>query len=146
MLLSLEEINHLLKDVHKRNPFLHLLGINFTNIQHGGATLSMPIIEGKHTNIYGVGHGGALATLADTAMGVASSTLGVKVMTLDMNLNYIKSAQAGTIVYAFAKVLHQGKSTLVVEAEVRDDSEKLLVKARGTFFVVGEFQAEKNHA
>ena len=42
------------------------------------------------------------------------------------------------------KVIHQGRNTMVVEAEICDGNGSLLAKARGTFFVVGKFEGENN--
>jgi len=77
--------------IYKQNPYVNLLDINLEQLDEGYAELSMPIMN-KHTNLYNVAHGGALASLADTCMGVACATTGKKVVTLEMNMNFIKGA------------------------------------------------------
>ena len=124
--------------LYDSNPFVGLLGLKVGGIAEGEATMLMPVDHGVHGNLYGVAHGGALASLADTAMGVACATTGKRVVTLEMNMNFISSAAAGETVAGAAKVVHDGKQTLVVEAELRS-GERLVAKARGTFFVIGSF-------
>jgi 1,4-dihydroxy-2-naphthoyl-CoA hydrolase len=125
--------------IYNRNPFIKLLDMEIVLMGKGSATLSMPVVLGKHTNIYQIAHGGAIASLADTAMGFACGTLNHKVVTAEMNINLMRAAKPGGLIYAHAKVIHHGKRTLVVEAEVVNEEDKLLAKSRGTFFVVGQF-------
>ena len=128
-----------LTKLYKRNPHVKLLQIRVADISKGTAFLEMAAEYEKHGNLHGVVHGGAVASLADTAMGVACSTLGNKVVTVDMNINFIKNAGLG-IIRAVGKVLHSGRHTMVAEAEIFDTGNVLLAKARGTFFVVGQFE------
>ncbi len=125
--------------IYAHNPFVKLLEMKIISMGNGTANLSMPVILGKHTNMHQIAHGGAIASLADTAMGISCGTLNQKVVTVDMNINLMRGAKPGGMIYAHATVIHHGKSTLVVEAEVVNDEDKLLAKSRGTFFVVGKF-------
>jgi acyl-CoA thioesterase len=131
-----------LHNLYKHNPFVGILGIKVEDVKEGEATLSMPIIQEVHGNLFGMAHGGVTASLADTAMGLACVTLGKRVVTLDMNINYIYGAAAGETMTTVAKVLHNGQHTVVVEAENRNNAGKLLAIARGTFYVVGRFDFE----
>ncbi|MDT8900884.1 PaaI family thioesterase [Anaeroselena agilis] len=129
-----------LQNLYKRNPFVGLLKMKVEDVKEGEATLSMPIVQAIHGNLFGMAHGGATASLADTAMGLVCISLGKKVVTLDLNINYIYGATDGETVTAVAKVVHNGRQTVVVEAEHRDTAGRLLAKARGTFFVVGSIE------
>ena len=131
-----------LDDIYDHNPFVQLLEIKIVSRGRGSAVLSMPVSLGKHTNLHRIAHGGAISTLADTAMGFACGTLNQKVVTLDMNINFMHGAKPGGNIYARATVLHHGKNTLVVESEIVNEVDQLLAKSRGTFFVVGHFVAE----
>ncbi|HMM21146.1 MAG TPA: PaaI family thioesterase [Selenomonadales bacterium] len=134
-----QKMTRLLKD---QNPFVGLLRMKLEALREGEAELSMPVIPEIHTNLFGAAHGGALASLADTVMGVACATKGSRVVTIDMNINYIQSAPAGEAVKACGRVIHHGKTTAVVEAEILDGDGQLLAKARGTFFVVGPLEQD----
>jgi len=135
-LLLLKE--HLHK-TFRSNPFVDLLQISIVGLEEGMAKLIMPIIAAKHTNLFNVAHGGALASLADTAMGVACATTGKKVVTLDMNMNFIRAAEPQEAITAIGRIVHNGGSTIVAETDIVDGMSNLLLKARGTFFVTGTF-------
>ena len=127
------------QDAYSHNSYVKLLSMKLERLEPGMAEVSMPIDPASHTNLYGVSHGGSLASVADTVMGVACASLGRRVVTLDLNMNFIKAAPADTEVRAIGKILHNGRQTLVAECDVLGVEGKLLVKARGTFFVVGQF-------
>lgn len=127
------------QNVYKVNSFVNLLEMKLSHIEPGMAELIMPIDPAKHTNLYSVAHGGALASVADTAMGVACASLGRRVVTLELNMNFIKAPDPGTEVRAVGRVIHNGRKTLVVECDILGSADVLYGKARGTFYVVGQF-------
>jgi acyl-CoA thioesterase len=102
--------------------------------------IAMPVNQDIHTNLYGAVHGGALASLADTAMGIACATVGKRVVTLEFNMNYIRSAIVQPAIEAIGVVIHNGSSTMVTECEILDQENALLAKARATFFIIGQFE------
>ncbi len=131
-----------LGNLYDRNPFVGILQLKVEDIKEGEAIVSMPVIQKVHGNIFGVAHGGAIASLADTAMGIVCATLGKKTVTLDMNINYLHSATHGETITATAKAIHNGRHTIVIEAEHHNGDGRLLAKARGTFFVTGYYDPD----
>ncbi len=129
-----------LAEIYQINPFVNLLKMQISDIGEGRVELTMPIIQEVHTNLYGVAHGGAIASLVDTAMGIACATVGKRVVTLELNLNYMRSAVVQPAVKAIGVVIHNGSRTIVAECEVFDRENALLAKARATFFVIGQFE------
>lgn len=82
-------------------------------------------------------HGGAIFSLVDIAMGLACSTahgFDNQSVTLECKINYLRAVSEGEVVCK-AQVLHAGRRTLVVEAEVLQ-GDKLVAKAQGTFVVL----------
>lgn len=138
--MELGRVKERLISTYERNPFIHLLQMEIAEASAGKVTLTMPVIQEIHTNLYGIAHGGSLASLADTAMGAACVSLGKKVVTLEMNMNFLHGAPVNSTVKAISTVVHGGSRTMVVECEVLDHEDTLLAKARGTFFVVGQFE------
>jgi acyl-CoA thioesterase len=138
-MIEFEALKKILQDSYDANPFALLLQMKLTEMEPGRVIVEMPVVEGKHTNLHGFAHGGALASLADTAMGAVCATYDKKVVTLNMSMNYIKPALAGGLVKAVARVVHNGRSTLVVEASLYDQTGILLAKSTATFYVVGNF-------
>jgi 1,4-dihydroxy-2-naphthoyl-CoA hydrolase len=133
-----------LKYLYEKNPHVGLLRMQLAEVSEGAAVLTMPVIREVHGNLYGMVHGGALASLADTAMGVACASTGKRVVTLDLSTNFIASAGEGETVKAAATLIHGGRSTMVVDCEMTDSTGRLLAKARGTFFVIGQFESAED--
>lgn len=135
--LALEEA---IQTFYEKNPFVRHLQMGIDSIEGGKTCLVMQIDADTHVNFYGFAHGGAIASIADTAMGSACLSIGKKVVTIEMNFNCIKPALAGQTIIAEANILHNGNKTIVAEAEVRGEDGSLISKARGTFFVIGTFE------
>lgn len=138
--MTLEQIKEYLVGTYDKNPFVHSLKMEIVDVGAGRAELTMPVIQELHTNLYGVAHGGSVASVADTAMGVACATLGKRVVTLELNINFLRGATVQPAVRAIGTVIHDGSRTMVVECEVLDQKNELIAKARATFFVIGRFE------
>ena len=63
-----EQVLAHLHNFYHENPYVQLLGIKVESVERGRVTLSMESEE-KLSNFYHIAHGGALMSLADTAMG-----------------------------------------------------------------------------
>lgn len=120
--------------------YAKLLGFEVTEIRPDCLTLQMSVTAEKHSNVYGFVHGGAIMSLADTAMGCACYNLGRMVTTMDMNINFIKGSHPTGLLKAVATVIHNGSRTMVTEAEVYDGTGAFIAKARGTFFITGKVE------
>ncbi|MEG1726655.1 MAG: PaaI family thioesterase [Acidaminococcaceae bacterium] len=129
-----------ISNTYQRNNFVKLCGVGIKEIHFGEAVLNIEIDDDKHTNLYGAAHGGVIGTLADTACGVVSASVGYRVVTLNLNINYIDSIYLMDEATAYAKIVHRGMSTLVIEVEIRNGKKDLMAKAMGTMFVVGRFE------
>lgn len=118
------------------NPFTQELGAKVISIDRGVVTVELKI-EHRHTNIYQIAHGGVIMSLCDMTMGAACLSLEKKVVTIDFNINIIHSIDEDDVASVKGYVIHNGKSTIVAECEVKNKADKLCAKARGTFFVIG---------
>lgn len=115
------------------SPFSHVVGMEPIEIGNGEARVKLAmreLLQNRHRNM----HGGALFSLVDVTMGLACSSshgFDQNSVTLEAKINYIRGVEAGIII-CHAKVLHAGRRTLVVEADVHQD-DKLVAKAQATF-------------
>lgn len=139
-LLRLTNIREFLITNYNHNSFVKLLKMRIDTVGAGRVEITMPVCSDIHTNLYGAAHGGALASLADTAMGIACATLKKRVVTLDLNINYVRGVTVQPAIRAIGVVIHNGSRTIVTECEILDSENVLLAKARGTFFVIGQFE------
>ena len=117
--------------------FRETLGIEVQEAGDGRATLRLDAKQ-EHLNPSGSVHGGAIATLIDTAMGeaVMSSAGDELPVTVELKVNYLEPAQEGTLL-ASARIHKKGKRFTVLEADVvQEDSEELVAFATATFTTV----------
>ncbi|HEV7747621.1 MAG TPA: PaaI family thioesterase [Pyrinomonadaceae bacterium] len=115
-------------------PYAHLLGIELDEIGPGTATLGLAVRK-ELTQNHGVVHGGAIASLIDTAMAFAIISLldpQEKVTTVDLTISYLRPVTAGRMTAA-AKVVRSGRRLFVVSADVFSEDGKLASTALSTY-------------
>jgi uncharacterized protein (TIGR00369 family) len=115
-------------------PYAHLLGIELDDINEGVATLGLDVRKELKQN-HGVVHGGAIASLIDTAMAFAIITLLApreKVTTVDLTVSYLRPLTKGRIT-ARARVVRSGRRLFVVSADVFGDDGILASTALSTY-------------
>ena len=115
-------------------PYAHLLGIELDEISEGVATLGLDVRKELKQN-HGVVHGGAIASLIDTAMAFAIITLLApreKVTTVDLTVSYLRPLTKGRIT-ARARVVRSGRRLFVVTADVFGDDGILASTALSTY-------------
>ncbi len=115
-------------------PYAQLLGIQLGKVTPGEATLTLAIRPELSQN-HGVVHGGAIASLIDTATAFAILTLlkpEERVTTVDLSISYLRPGFEGQM-RATARVLRQGRRLLATSAEVTDETGTLLATALSTY-------------
>ena len=86
-------------------------------------------------NLYGFAHGGFLYTLCDSMSGLVARSTGVDIVTLNATMNYIKTAQDGDYLKVEGTLIHDGRTTKVVEVTVTNESDTLICKGNFTMYV-----------
>ena len=115
-------------------PFAKLLGIQLDSLEPGHSVLSMPMRDELKRN-GGIAHGGAIATLIDSAMAFAIVPMlaeDERSITVDLTIHYLRPVSAGTA-RASARVVRAGKRVITVSAELFDSQEKLAATAISTY-------------
>lgn len=118
----------------KKNTFMHYCGIELEAVEPDHAVLRMthrPELE----NPYGIFHGGALFTLADSTAGTAVHTDGRQYVTQNSDFHFLGNVRQGEV-RAEARVRHRGKKTCLVMVDVTDEAGKLLCTGAFTFFCI----------
>lgn len=131
--LTPQKLNQLLE----KNPFAQLLGMELLEVREGYAYGRMRMDE-HFTNIYGGMHGGCSYALADTLAGVAASTYGNYVTTIDGKMNYLEAVKDTGYVYGEAEVQRQGGRIGVYTVKLMDENQKVLVTADFTYYRTGK--------
>jgi 1,4-dihydroxy-2-naphthoyl-CoA hydrolase len=114
------------------------LGINFTLIEKDKLQATMPV-DHRTTQPYGLLHGGASVTLAETLGSVAAycsidATKYIPVG-LEINANHIRSVKTGFVTGTVTAV-HIGKNTHVWAIEIVDESGNLVCTSRVTTAII----------
>jgi len=115
-------------------PYAQLLGIELEKVVPGEAILTLAIRPELSQN-HGVVHGGAIASLIDTATAFAILTLlepEERVTTVDLTISYLRPGLEGRL-RATARVLRQGRRLLNTSAEVTNEGGTLLATALSTY-------------
>jgi uncharacterized protein (TIGR00369 family) len=94
----------------------------------------------EHVNLQGLVHGGMLATLADTAMGLAVRTglePGRRHVTVQLGVEFLAPGRVGRIV-ARGRTVKIGRQLGFAEADVVDARDRILARAHSTISVTAE--------
>ena len=118
------------------SPFVAHLGIQLTDIQPGVATLTLPYASALVT-IGTIVHGGAIASLIDTAAMVAAWSdadvpAKARGTTVNLSVAYLASAEKEDL-QAVARVLRRGRNLVYLDVEVRGASGNAIAKGLVTY-------------
>jgi uncharacterized protein (TIGR00369 family) len=125
-----------LLDLINDSPFYRYMEMKVVEAGGGRARLEMPAKD-EMCNLYGMLHGGAIATILDSSCGIAVGSLlksGEIVVTVDMRINFISNLKGGYLI-GEGEVVHRGKQTGIVEAKVRDESGNLVAVGMSTHLI-----------
>ena len=94
-------------------------------------------VEPHHLNSQGIGHGGVLLSLLDSACGACGSTSPPPAprctsVTLSLSANFVQ-AMRGTKLFARGKMSGGGKGIYFADATIHDETGKLIATANGAF-------------
>ena len=114
------------------------IGIEWVEIGADFLTAKMPV-DHRTIQPYGLLHGGASVTLAETIGSVASALVVDKekfyCVGLEINANHIRSAREG-FVMGTAMPLHLGKTTHVWDIKIKEEHNKLVCVSRLTVAII----------
>jgi len=118
------------------SPYVKHLGMELADLQPGVATLTLPFTQ-ELVTIGTVVHGGAIASLIDTAAMVAAwsdAELPAKVRgtTVNLTVAYLAAAEQEDL-QATARVLRRGRNLVYLDVEVKGASGKAVAKGLVTY-------------
>lgn len=120
----------LTRQLHEMMPLAATLGISASAMEPGQVRLSLPWAPGLCTAA-GTLHGGVIMTLADTAGGACAQLNlppdAAGTTTTESKTNFLRAIREGSA-QAAARVLHKGRTLIVVETEIRDSGGRLAAK------------------
>ncbi len=119
-------------------PYVRLLGIEFVSAERGEATFALEVRE-ELTRMGGLLHGGAVASLLDTAAAFAVHTVlepEKRTVTIDLTIHFLRPVTSGRI-EARARVLREGRRVVILVVEVTDSNGELTATATTTYLKQG---------
>jgi acyl-CoA thioesterase len=135
---SMDEKKYLKKvrELTNRSPYYQLLKMETLEIRKGKSIIQMPFRK-KLTHPYGIVHGGAIASLADSA--VAMALIGLvkpsdRITTIEFKINFFTPVSQGKLT-AQAKIIYKGSKTAVGDVEVSNEAGKLVAKVIATYMI-----------
>lgn len=128
-----------IKDKFETNHFPKYLGIEIDSIEEGRARLSVETRK-ELLQLQGVMHGGAIASLIDTAVAFAIISVSQphdRFTTVEMKVNYLSAIREGRVV-ADARIIRDGRRIIVADCDVIDSKGKLAAKGLLTYIRLNE--------
>ncbi|HET9724744.1 MAG TPA: PaaI family thioesterase [Actinomycetota bacterium] len=123
------------------STFHRAFGMRLQHVAEGEVDVALEAGP-QHLNLMGTVHGGVLATLADTATGLAYRTVlepGTTFTTIQLQITYLAPGRAGPVA-ARGRVVKRGRRTGYAEADVVDGEDRLLARATALLAVMPEDQ------
>jgi uncharacterized protein (TIGR00369 family) len=115
-------------------PYAKLLGLELGEISPGAVAIHLEVRDELRQN-QGVVHGGAIASLIDTAAAFAVLTqieINERVTTTDLTIHYLHPANSGRVT-ASARIVRGGRRLFVLSVEVTNDQQILVATAVTTY-------------
>ena len=124
-----------LAQIRDRVPFIKDVGIEVTEVQPGRSRLELGV-QPRHLNGWRAVHGGVTMTVLDVAMAIAARSLEPEadgVVTVEMKCSFMQAGPPTGRLLAIGTCVHKSTTMAFCESEVRDDANRLLARAMGTF-------------
>ena len=134
---AIEKEQHLsFKDEYEKSPFWKLLGIEMDQVNSDSVRIKLSMTP-DFLNVNRSVHGGIIASMLDTIMGVTlrHQNDDAKVATVSLTTQFIAPALEGTTIYGTARVVHCGRRIASLEAKLESESGEIIASGIGTFVV-----------
>src|SRR5436190_13243990 len=118
-------------------PYAKFLGLQLGEICEGKVSIHLDVRDELRQN-QGVVHGGAIASLIDTASAFAVLTqidLQERVTTTDLTIHYLRPVTKGRMT-AVARIIRGGRRLFVLSVEVHNDENALIATAVTTYIKI----------
>jgi uncharacterized protein (TIGR00369 family) len=118
-----------------------LFGMEVVSIEHGSVVFAIEP-QPRFANFNGTLHGGAYATLLDSAMGSAvhsALAAGLRCTAIELKVNFIRSVGIdGGRLLATGKVIHLGRRIATAEGSISDENGKLVAHGSSTCLILSK--------
>lgn len=130
--------------LNRGGPYMANLGELYCRRGEGEIVFAMRI-EDKHTNMRGIAHGGMLASLADSALGLGLTLYcegRQSFVTVNLSTDFIDAARPGDWVEAHVEVQKMGKRMAFANCFLQVGAHRIL-RASGVFAVMNALRPDQ---
>ena len=120
------------RELFKKDRFATGAGMQIDELGEDSCVCSMTLTE-NHQNAYGGVMGGVIFTLADFALAVTANRIHNLSVAQQVSINYL-NAPKGKRLIASARCIKNGRTTMVINVDVRDDLGRSIALFVGTAF------------
>ncbi len=132
-MMTLEELEKIIKKTNLFDPYIGII----REIKNNKIIQTLKIEE-NHLGAPKTCHGGVLASLMDSVLGlttwVDSVPKGFYCSTVEFKINYLNRVMLGDTIIGEGTIVHRGNSLVITEGEIYCEEKKILIcKGMGTF-------------
>lgn len=131
--LAKKVVDHMMEN----DFFSQWMGVEVLEVKEGYSLVQMTIRR-EMINGFGIVHGGIPFSLADSAFAFACNNRNQLSVALDVTITFTKAVQAGDVLRAEAKEMHNGRSTGVYLISISNQSGEQVALFKGTCFRTGK--------
>ena len=118
-------------------PYFKFMNATVLETSEGYAQITLPL-KPDYANTYGITHGGIVASLIDMVSGVALRTLKLRILTLEVTIDYLKPVNLKDTLLAESRLLQKGRNILHADVWVKNSNNELIARGKVIYCVRGE--------
>ncbi|HEX3024021.1 MAG TPA: hydroxyphenylacetyl-CoA thioesterase PaaI [Chitinophagaceae bacterium] len=130
--------NKVVEQMLLNDHFSKHMGMELLKVKDGYSKIKM-VVTKQMLNAFGIAHGGATFSLADSAFAYACNFDGKVTVALDLSVSYPKAAKENDVLIAEAKQINTTNHTALYLIEVKNQHNQLVALLKGTCY-----KTEKN--
>jgi len=129
------------RELYAQNCFMmDFFNVSIDEIHCGSCQVSLKIDHDRHANNRNVVHGGVLAALADSVLGVTACAVGEKVVTVSFAMNYIRNIDFYGTARVVSQIVSHQEKTMLISARMYDDEDRLMATISCNMMIVGKYE------
>lgn len=109
----------------------------FNELLEPGLVRNVVTVPAEANNLHRTAHGGYLMQLVDVAGCMAGYSLGKTNVTQQSSQHFVRPVRIGDTIRIEAKVVHNGRSSILVDVCIRDSQNQACLFASVTLYVTG---------
>jgi acyl-CoA thioesterase len=116
--------------IMENDRVIDLFGMELEEAREGYVRISV-VVKDEFLNAHNIAHGALIFALADVAFAIAVNSV-TDAVGVQWSFNTFRAAMPGEKITAECDLIHRGKSLMVVDYRVTNESGKLIAKGQAT--------------